>query len=117
MKNIVMLRFEHRLPPKQTCSSTCPSYAIDKWVRPEFGVIKINCDAVVGLRFSSLAIVARGWRGNLVFSLTKEANTNIPLQAEAKALLWACLIVVDYELGNIILECDCKMVTDALVCH
>ena len=44
-KNIIILRFEHRLPPKQSSNSACHSYAIDKWVRPEFGVIKINCDA------------------------------------------------------------------------
>ena len=49
----------------------------------------------------------------MVFALTKKANTNILLQAEAEGLLWACLIAVNYELENIILEYDCEMVTDA----
>ena len=114
MKNIIMLRSKHRLPPKQSSNSACPSYVIDKWVRPEFGVIKINCDAAVGPRFSSLTVVAKDWRGNLVFALTKKANTNIPLQAEVEALLWACLIVVEYELENNVIA---KWLLMLLVCH
>ena len=44
------------------------------WTRPKCGVIKINCDAVVGSRFSSIAVVARDWRGKLVFALSKKAS-------------------------------------------
>lgn len=34
-------------------------------------------------------MVARDWRGKLVFSYSKRVNTNIPVQAEAEAILWA----------------------------
>ena len=29
------------------------------WVRPNFGIIKINCDATVDPHFSSIVVVAR----------------------------------------------------------
>ena len=38
------------------------------WERQKVGVIKINCDAVVGCHFSSITAVARDWRGNMVFA-------------------------------------------------
>ena len=36
-----------------------------------------------------MAIVARNWRGILVFAMTKWVETIIPLQAEAETINWA----------------------------
>ena len=60
-----------------------------KWACPHHEVIKINCDAAVGSDKSFIAIVARDWRGELVFAYTKQVETNVPVQAEAEAINWA----------------------------
>jgi hypothetical protein len=82
---------------------------------PEQEFIKINCDVVVRSHFSSIVVVARDWRENLVFAFSKKVNTIIPLQAEAEALLWAGQLASSHDLGKVILESDCKLVVDASV--
>ena len=57
------------------------------WIHPIPEYIKFNTDAAVGLSSSSIAVVARNWRGEVVLALSKRVNTTIPLQAEAEALL------------------------------
>ena len=52
------------------------------------GVIKINLDAAVGQSFSMLAVVAKDWRGDLIFTCLNKANTNSPFQVEVEALRW-----------------------------
>ncbi len=49
------------------------------WSPPTLGFIKINCDAAVGKDFSSIAVVARDWRGTVVLARSKMVNTIIPL--------------------------------------
>jgi hypothetical protein len=84
------------------------------WTRPKCGVIKINCDVAVGSCFSSIAAVARDWRGKLVFALSKKVNTVIPLQAEAEAILWAGQLAVSHGFSNVIIEPDCKTCVDVV---
>ncbi len=48
-----------------------------EWSKLEQGCIKINCDAAIGNSFSVLVIVARDWRGNLVFAHSKKAYANV----------------------------------------
>uniref|UniRef100_A0A2N9G7V8 Reverse transcriptase domain-containing protein n=1 Tax=Fagus sylvatica TaxID=28930 RepID=A0A2N9G7V8_FAGSY len=79
-----------------------------RWERPKVVVIKINCDAAVGRHFSSIATVARDWRGNMVFALSRKVNTIIPLQAEAEAILWAGQLAVLYGFPTVVIESDCK---------
>jgi hypothetical protein len=90
------------------------SLGAEGWTRPNCGVIKINCDAAVGSLFSSIAAVARDWRGKLVFALSKKVNTVIPLQAEAEAILWAGQLSVSHGFSNVIIESDCKACVDAI---
>ena len=90
------------------------SLGVEGWTRPKCGVIKINCDAVVGSRFSSIAAVARDWRGKLVFALSKKVNTVIPLQAEAKVILWAGQLAVSHGFPNVIIEYGCKACVDVV---
>ena len=68
---------------------------LSPWLVPLPGTLKFNCDAVVGLSFSSITVVARDWRGKVVLALSKKVNTTIPLKAEAEAIFWATSIVAD----------------------
>ena len=54
------------------------------------GVIKINLDAAVGWAnlFPCLVVVAKDWRGDLIFTCLNKANTNSPFQVEVEALRW-----------------------------
>ena len=60
-----------------------------EWTRPEYGTVKVNYDAAIGEKNSYIAIVARDWRGAIVFTLSKRAETTVPVQAEAEAINWA----------------------------
>ena len=47
----------------------------------------MNCDAIVGDKFSCIAVVVRDWRGKLVFAHSKKVYTKVFVQAKAKAIL------------------------------
>ena len=78
------------------------------------GTMKINCDAAIGKDYSVIAAVARDWRGALVFALSKKANTNVPLQVEAKALLWSVQLARSFNGIKVVIEGDSKMCIEAL---
>ena len=79
-----------------------------RWERPKVVVIKINYDAAVGRHFSSIATIARDWRGNMFFALSRKVNTIIPLQAEAEAILWAGQLAVLHGFPTVVIESNCK---------
>ncbi|KAK7852129.1 hypothetical protein CFP56_040114 [Quercus suber] len=81
---------------------------------PEQGAIKINCDTAVGLNHSFIAIVARDWRGDLIFSLSNRVETNLPLQVEAEAINLATCVVVNCGFENVVVESDAKACIEAL---
>uniref|UniRef100_A0A2N9ET81 Reverse transcriptase domain-containing protein n=2 Tax=Fagus sylvatica TaxID=28930 RepID=A0A2N9ET81_FAGSY len=85
------------------------------WCKPSQGQIKINCDAAIGQNYSVLAVVARDWRGNLVFALSKKVNTNVPVQAEAEALRWAVSLALARDLSNVVFESDSQICINAVV--
>jgi hypothetical protein len=115
MKNYHLLKFEHGTTSIRSSGVPTSSSGQVSWSLLEQEFIKLNCDAAVGSRFSSIAVVARDWRGNLVFAFTKKVNTIIPLQVEAEGLLWAGQLASSHELGKVILESDCKLIVDASV--
>jgi ribonuclease HI len=84
------------------------------WIHPIPEYIKFNTDAAVGLSSSSIAVVARNWRGEVVLALSKRVNTTIPLQAEAEALLWADHIAAELGAEEVIFESDSKVCIDEL---
>ena len=53
-----------------------------RWYKPDPEYIKINSDAAIAHNNFVLAIVAKDWRGNVVFAHSKKAHTNIPFQAD-----------------------------------
>lgn len=82
--------------------------------RLEQGAVKINCDATVELNYSFIVIMARDWRGVLIFSLSKRVETNPPLQAKAKAINLAIRLVVECDFENVVIESDVKACIEAL---
>ena len=77
--------------------------------------IKINVDAIIGLKFFTVAAVERDWRGRLVFACSQKVNTTFPLQAEAEAVKWALLLAAKLEVEGIYIETDSKICCDALL--
>uniref|UniRef100_A0A2N9I2H9 RNase H type-1 domain-containing protein n=1 Tax=Fagus sylvatica TaxID=28930 RepID=A0A2N9I2H9_FAGSY len=104
-------------PSDEVVTSGTSSYLSngnEGWVRPNFGIIKINCDATVGPRFSSIAAVTRDWRGKLVFAFSKKVETILPLQAEAEAIIWTGQLAIAHDLSKVIVEFDCKTCVEAV---
>ena len=60
--------------------------------------IKINCDVATGLNWSVIALIARDWRGNLLFAFRARVDTSSLVQAEAQALRWAIELVHKHNL-------------------
>ena len=76
--------------------------------------MKLNCDAAMGCDFSTIAIVARDWRGTVVLVLTKKVNTTIPLEAEVEALAWAVFVAADLGVERVTIESDSKSCVDCI---
>ena len=81
---------------------------------PAEGWVKINVDVALGDSHSSMAMVVRDWRGTGVLAIFRKANTSIPLQAEAEALLWAAQVASEQGLAQVCFESDSKICIDAL---
>ncbi|KAK9987874.1 hypothetical protein SO802_028113 [Lithocarpus litseifolius] len=84
------------------------------WSPPRHLSVKINVNAVIGPNYSSLALVARDWKGDLVFAYSQKAKTTFPLQAEAEAVRWAISLAAKLEAENVIIETDSKICHDAI---
>ena len=86
------------------------------WSKPDRGTIKINVDVACNSESSSIAAVARNWRGEVVFACSKRVNTTLPLQAKAEAIIWALSLAANLEVVSISIESDSKSYIDALRC-
>ena len=86
------------------------------WSNPGGDTIKINLDAACNSESSSIAAVARNWRGDVVFACSKRVNTTLPLQAEAEAIIWALNLAANLGFVSISIESDSKTCIDALCC-
>uniref|UniRef100_A0A2N9GV72 Reverse transcriptase zinc-binding domain-containing protein n=1 Tax=Fagus sylvatica TaxID=28930 RepID=A0A2N9GV72_FAGSY len=62
MKNFHFLKIKHGTPSIRSSGVPSSSLGPVSWSLPEQEFIKINCDAAVGSRFSSIAVVARDWQ-------------------------------------------------------
>ena len=67
--------------------------SVFSWTKQVRGAIKINVDATVGHSYYVLVVVAKVWRGDLIFACSNKANTNSPLQAEVEALRWTVSLI------------------------
>ena len=59
-------------------------------------------------------MIARDWRGNLVFAYSIKVNTNVLVQAKAKALRWAISTAMKQNLINESFESDCQVCIQGL---
>ena len=87
---------------------------VQRWKKPPRGSIKINVDAAFKDDKSSIVAVARDWRGKVVFACAKRVYSNLPLQAEAKAIKWALSLAKSIDAAAMIVENDSKDCVDAL---
>ncbi len=99
---------EHSAISIGSSHSRTASIGSTMWVRLDSGVTKLNCDATVGSRFSSIAVVVPA------FTLFRKVNTIIPLQAEANAILWASKLAISHGLTIVIIESDCNECVQAV---
>ena len=67
-----------------------PHHPIGSWIAPGINCLNLNYDAAIGPSFSSLVVVVRDWRGEVVLAMAKKANTTIPLQAKAENHFVGC---------------------------
>ena len=112
-RSIQKLYLEHWRPKVPVLASVLTRNNA-KWCCPSQGMLKLDCDAAVGDLSSRIAVVARDWRGKLVFAISQKVNTNIPVQAEANAILLAVHFVLNFSFCNCIIESDCKVCIDAI---
>jgi len=77
---------EHNIPKGSTTYQQVPSSILQTWIPPLDVSFKINVDAVVGPRCSSIAAMMRDLRGESVFASTMKVNTTLPLLGEAEAV-------------------------------
>ena len=113
IRSLQKLFLEH-WRPKVPVLTQVPTRSSARWCCPNQGMLKLNCDATVGDLSSCIAIVARDWRGKLVFAISKKVNTNIPAQAEANAILLAIHIAINFSFCSCVIESDRKVCIDAI---
>ena len=82
---------------------------------PSRFAVKLNVAAAVGSKFSSIDMIARDWRWELVFSCSHKSNTVLPLQAEAEEIKMALSLVPKIEVESIPIEADSKIYHEALL--
>ena len=87
---------------------------VQRWKKLPRDSIKINVDATFKDSNSSIAVVARDWRGEVVFACAKRVYSNIPLQAKAEAIKWALSLAKSLDTTAMIVESDSKVCVDAL---
>ena len=64
---------------------------------------------------SCVIVVARDWRGELVFALSKKAKTIIPLQAEMEAIWWSVQLALSHGFSAVCFESDSSSCIEALL--
>ncbi|XP_028118971.1 uncharacterized protein LOC114316519 [Camellia sinensis] len=96
----------HSQQPPQIAAAT------NRWEPPDHGFYKVNCDVAVlqGSSRVTIATMLRDKNGHLVNGLTKKLCISSPFQGEAQACCLACLLVHQFNLLDVLVEGDNKVV-------
>ena len=73
------LFMEFKISRPVATTSVNITHPLQPWSPLRHLSVKINVDAAIGPNCSSLALVARDWRGDLVFACSQKAKTTFPL--------------------------------------
>ena len=84
------------------------------WKPPPYGWVKLNFDVAVREEKTSLAIVGRDDKGELLFAWAEQIEPVSPLVGEAKATLCAIKRAIENGFSKIIVEGDAWNVIDPL---
>ena len=88
--------------------------SVNGWEAPEDGWIKINVDAAVTENATTLAVVARNKKGEVLKVWAKMHEWCSPLQVEAITMLWAIQLALSENWQHIIIKGDAKSCFDPL---
>uniref|UniRef100_A0A2N9GNN9 Reverse transcriptase domain-containing protein n=1 Tax=Fagus sylvatica TaxID=28930 RepID=A0A2N9GNN9_FAGSY len=81
---------------------------VTKWSTPPPNVVKLNVDAAILRNHSTLAVIARNDKGEVLKAWAKQSKCCDPLQAETSAILWALQLAASESFMHIIIEGDAK---------
>ena len=87
---------------------------VTKWSTPPPNVVKLNVDAAILRNHSTLAVIARNDKGEVLKAWAKQSKCCDPLQAETSAVLWALQLAASESFMHIIIEGDAKVCFDAI---
>ncbi|XP_021753622.1 uncharacterized protein LOC110718997 [Chenopodium quinoa] len=81
------------------------------WKAPPKCIIKLNCDASLGVEgWVGMGVIARDWKGDTLFAVTRRVRAHwSPIIAEGKAIELALQIAKRYGLTEIIIESDSQV--------
>ena len=114
----VLRGLEHRVIEYQELGSSSPRvYSLVEpfvWRPSPSGFIKLNVDAAVSLSRTTLAMVVRNDKGEILKFCAKACCCEVPVVAEAKVVLWALQMTKEEDYQMVLVEGDAKTVMDSL---
>ena len=87
---------------------------VTRWLTPPPNVVKLNVDAEILRNHSTLAIIARNDKGEVLKVWAKQSNCCNPLQPETLAVLWALQLAASESFMNIVIEGDANVCFNAI---
>ena len=87
---------------------------VTKWSTPPPNVVKLNVDAAILRNHSTLAVIARNDKGEVLKAWAKQSKCCDPLQAETSAVLWTLQLAASESFMHVIIEGDAKVCFDAI---
>ena len=94
---------------KLSIDSPCAS-----WKPPPSDWIKLNVDATLSISTTSISVVARDHRGEVLKAWTNNILASDPTIAEASAIPWALELAIQENYLKVIVESDAKICVDNL---
>ena len=84
------------------------------WKPPPSDLIKLNVDVALSVNTTSISVVARDHKGEVLKAWTNNISAKDPTIAEASAIRWALELVIQENYLKVIVESDAKNCVDNL---